>query len=63
MGMGMYNSMSLEDLATEVAYLAVRDPAAFKRFNRLVIVKAIGEADSPDTKRKLMALLAKSMKN
>ena len=63
MGMGMYNSMSLEDLATEVAIIAVRDPDAFRRFNRLVIVKAIGEADSPNTKKKLMALLAKSMKN
>jgi hypothetical protein len=63
MGMGMYNSMSLEDLATEVAIIAVRDPDAFRRFNRLVIVKAIGEAENAGTKKKLMALLAKSMKN
>lgn len=61
--MGMYssNSMSIEDLANEVAYIAVTDPAAFKRFNQLVIVKAIREVDSPATKKKLAALLKKSM--
>ena len=61
-GMGM-SSMSIEDLASEVAYIAVRDPAAFKRFNRLVIIKAMGEAESTSTKKKLAALLSKSLKN
>jgi hypothetical protein len=54
--------MSIEDLAHEVAVLAVRDTESFKRFNQLVILKAIKLSSSSDAKKKLTALLGKSFK-